>query len=52
MAGLISILREVHDPRDMNARHDFALILFLALAATLFGAKSCVEIAEFAEGNV
>ena len=52
MAGLISILREVHDPRDMNARHDLASILFLALAATLCGAKSCVEIAEFAEGNV
>src|SRR5215210_2416752 len=36
----------------MNARHDLASILFLALAATLCGAKSCVEIAEFADGNV
>src|SRR6186713_2760395 len=52
MAGLISILREVHDPRDMNARHDLASILFLALAATLCGAKSCVQMAEFADGNV
>jgi predicted transposase YbfD/YdcC len=52
MASLISILREVHDPRDMNARHDLASILFLALAATLCGAKSCVEMAEFADGNV
>ena len=52
MAGLISILREVHDPRDMNARHDLASVLFLALAATLCGAKSCVEMAEFADGNV
>ena len=52
MAGLISILREVHDPRDMNARHDLASILFLALAATLCGAKSCVQMAEFADGNM
>ena len=52
MASLISILREVHDPRDMNARHDLASVLFLALAATLCGAKSCVEMAEFSDGNV
>src|SRR5215208_5847964 len=52
MASLISILREVHDPRDVNARHDLASILFLALAATLCGAKSCVEMAEFSDGNV
>jgi len=51
MQSLITILREVHDPRDINARHDVAAILFLALAATLCGAKSCVEIAEFAEGH-
>jgi predicted transposase YbfD/YdcC len=52
MAGLISILREVRDPRDVNARHELASILFLALAATLCGAKSCVEMAEFADDNV
>jgi len=51
MKGLISILREVRDPRDFNARHPVGTILFLALAATLCGAKSCVEIAEFVEGN-
>ena len=51
MASLISILREVHDPRDVNARHDLASVLFLALAATLCGAKSCVEMAEFSDGN-
>lgn len=48
MSALITILREVRDPRDLNARHDLAAVLFLALAATLCGAKSCVEIAEFA----
>ena len=51
MQGLISILREVRDPRDFNARHNVGTLLFLALAATLCGAKSCVEIAEFVEGN-
>ena len=48
METVISILREVHDPRDFNARHDLAAMLFIALAATLCGAKSCVDIADFA----
>ena len=47
----LSILREVRDPRDANARHELAALLFLALAATLCGAKSCVDIAEFAEAQ-
>ncbi|KGM30153.1 ISAs1 family transposase [Inquilinus limosus] len=51
MTSLIAILREVRDPRDVNARHDLAELLFLALAATLCGAKSCVEIAEFGDGR-
>lgn len=49
--SFISILREVRDPRDMNARHELGELLFLALAATLCGAKSCVEIADFADGR-
>ena len=48
METLISIFREVRDPRDFNARHDVAAMLFIALAATLCGAKSCVDIADFA----
>ena len=51
MTSLITILREVRDPRDMNSRHVLAEVLFIALAATLCGAKSCVEIAEFADGR-
>jgi predicted transposase YbfD/YdcC len=51
METLISIFREVHDPRDFNARHDLSAILFIALAATLCGAKSFVEIADFAAAN-
>jgi predicted transposase YbfD/YdcC len=52
MQSFISILREVRDPRDMNARHPVETILFLTLAATLCGAKSCVEAAEFVEARV
>src|SRR3990170_3193197 len=51
MSSLLTILREVRDPRDMNARHVLAELLFVALAARLCGAKSCVEIADFAEGR-
>jgi predicted transposase YbfD/YdcC len=49
--SMLSILREVRDPRDYNARHVLAEVLFLALAATLCGAKGCVEMAEFADGR-
>ena len=49
MSWIIGILREVRDPRDVNARHSLTDILFVALAATLCGAKTCVEIAEFAD---
>jgi predicted transposase YbfD/YdcC len=52
MESLLSILREVRDPRDFNARHDLAAILFIALAATLCGANSCVAIADFAAANL
>lgn len=51
MPALVTILREVRDPRDMNARHEVGTILFLALAATLCGAKNCVDMAEFAEAR-
>ena len=51
METIISIFREVRDPRDFNAWHDCAAMLFISLAATLCGAKSCVDIADFAEAN-
>ncbi|KAA0675618.1 ISAs1 family transposase [Roseomonas genomospecies 6] len=51
MLSLMEIFREVRDPRDPNAQHDLGALLFLALAATLCGAKSCVQIAEFAEAR-
>jgi predicted transposase YbfD/YdcC len=52
MKALITILREVRDPRDFNARHDCAAMLFSALLATLTGCKSCVEIADFCAAYV
>ena len=52
MEACITILREVRDPRDFNARHDCAAMLFISLIATLCGAKSCVDIADFAAANV
>jgi len=44
-------LREVRDPRDFNARHDCAAMLFISLIATLCGAKSGVDFADFAASN-
>ena len=49
---LITIFREVRDPRQVNARHDLGDILFVSLAATLCGAKTCVDMAEFGESRL
>jgi DDE family transposase len=51
METLLTILREVRDPRDINARHCCASMLFIALIAMLCGAKTCVDIADFAAAN-
>lgn len=37
----------VADPRANNARHDLLEVLFIALAATLCGAESCSDMADF-----
>jgi predicted transposase YbfD/YdcC len=39
--------RRVPDPRADNARHDLLEVLFIALAATLCGAESCLDMADF-----
>jgi predicted transposase YbfD/YdcC len=52
MRTLLAILHEVRDPRDINARHPCASLLFIALMATLCGAKTCVDIADFADIHV
>ena len=51
MESLLSFFREVRDPRDFNARHDLSAMLFIALAASLCGAKSSVDYADFGEAN-
>ena len=51
MNALPAILADVDDPRDYNARHDLSAMLFIALAATLCGARCCVDIADVAQPN-
>src|SRR5260370_2553305 len=47
MGDFFVIFESVPDPRDINARHDLREMLFIALAAMLCGAESCVEMMEF-----
>jgi predicted transposase YbfD/YdcC len=49
--GLLVVFEEVRDPRKENARHDLASILFIAVAATLCGEKTCVDFADFADAH-
>ena len=51
MLSLVAHFAVVPDPRAVNARHGLAEILFIAIAATLAGAKTCVEMAEFGEAK-
>lgn len=51
MLPLIRIFEEIEDPRGLNVRHDLTAMLFIALSATLCGAKSAIEIADFAAAN-
>lgn len=49
MASLITILGDIPDPRRGNARrHELLDILSIALVASVCGAESCVDFAEFA----
>src|SRR6266567_7151150 len=43
--------RRLPDPRADNARHDLLEVLFIALAATLCGAESCSDMADFGEAK-
>jgi predicted transposase YbfD/YdcC len=45
------VFRGLPDPRADNARHDLCEVLFSALAATLCGADSCAEMAEFGQSK-
>ena len=46
-----SVSRDVRDPRGPDARHELSAMLFIALAATLCGQKTFVDIADFGEVN-
>src|SRR5215470_4586543 len=43
--------RRVQDPRADNARHDLLELLVIALAATLCGAESCSDMADFGQAK-
>ena len=51
MSDFFVIFESVPDPRDINARHDLREMLFIALAAMMSGAESCVEMAQFGENK-
>ena len=43
---------EIEDPRTGNARrHDLLEVLFMSLCASLCGAESCVDMADFAQAK-
>ena len=49
MPSLITIFRDLPDPRSGNAqRHDLLDLLTIALVASVCGAETCVDFAEFA----
>jgi len=47
MGLFVRCFGEVADPRAENARHDLVEVVFLAVAASVCGAESCVDMAEF-----
>ena len=51
MEAVLAIFAAINDPRDHTAQYELPALLFIALAATLCGARSCVDIADFAAAN-
>ncbi len=47
MGKFRKIFRRLPDPRARNARHDLLEVLFIALVATVCGAESCSDMADF-----
>lgn len=47
MEKFISFFSDLPDPRAPNTLHDLTEVLFIALAALLCGAESCVDMADF-----
>lgn len=51
MENFRKAFRQLPDPRADNARHDLLEVLFIALAATLCGAESCSDMADFGQSK-
>lgn len=51
LRGLRIIFGAIEDPRADNARHKLFDIIFMSIAATLAGAKTCFQMAEFADAK-
>jgi predicted transposase YbfD/YdcC len=51
MGRFKKVFRRLPDPRADNARHDLLEVLFIALAATLCGADSCSDMADFGQSK-
>jgi predicted transposase YbfD/YdcC len=51
MGKFKKLFRRLPDPRADNARHDLLEVLFIALAATLCGADSCSDMADFGQSK-
>jgi predicted transposase YbfD/YdcC len=47
MGKFKKVFRGLRDPRAANAQHELLDVLFIALAATLCGAKCCSDMAQF-----
>lgn len=48
---LRAVFSTLKDPRAINARHKLFDVIFIALCATLAGAKTCFQMAEFAKAK-
>jgi hypothetical protein len=51
MEAVLAIFADINDPREHTAQCELPALLFISLAATLCGARSCVDIADFAAAN-
>ena len=48
---LRAVFSTIKDPRASNVRHELFDVIFMALCATLAGAKTCFQIAEFVKAK-
>lgn len=51
MGKFKKLFRRLPDPRASNASHELLEVLFIALAATLCGAQSCSDMADFGQSK-